>query len=247
MRSVAAGLLVASLLSACAAPRLVDRSGLPPMSAGSLDSGQVGGVHTDLIRKMLLQQQYYAALAHIDEQRNRVGNRPELESLRAEALAALGDREAAESAYQALLRGRYAADAHHGLGLLYVDLEPYTALRHLRRAVTMRPTSARFRNDLGYALMRQGRLGEAQRELATAVELEPGNRRWANNMILLLLVQGQAEAAARMARQAGVSRDILGQLRDQAASWPPPTHKGDAHEANPDRTADGAGRRSAGR
>lgn len=204
-----------ALLSACGVPRSVDRVGLPGDSA-SAETGDIGGVHTDLIREMLAQQQYYAALAHIEEQRNRLGNRDDLEVLRAEALARLGDRDGAESAYQGLLRGRFAAEAHHGLGLLYVETEPGTAIRHLERAVGLRPTSARMRNDLGYALMRAGRLGAAQRQLATAVELDPGNRRWANNMVLLLLVQRQDAAAGRMARQAGIDEQLLDRLRREA-------------------------------
>ena len=209
------GLLLLLALSACAAPRPVDRVGFPGEESPE-NTGQIGGVHTDLIREMLAQEQYYAALAHIDEQRNRLGNRDDLEVLRAEALARLGDRNGAERAYQGLLRGRFAAEAHHGLGLLYADLEPGTAIRHLERAVGLRPTSARMRNDLGYALMRSGRLGEAQRQLATAVELEPGNRRWANNMVLLLLVQGQDAAAGRMARQTGIVEALFRRLRDEA-------------------------------
>lgn len=205
-----------SLLCACALPQPVEQ--LNRELDGEAPKGErLEAVHTDLIRGMLSQGQIYAALAHIQEQENTRGPRPELRLLKAEALSLQGDRAAAEQLYQGLLRSEFAGEAHHGLGLLYANLEPGAAVGHLEQAVRRRPTNARFRNDLGYALMRAGRYPESQRQLATAVELEPSVQRWQGNLILLLLLSGDEAAARQWMQRAQISADTEAALRRQAA------------------------------
>jgi Flp pilus assembly protein TadD len=156
-------LAVCAALSACALPKFKSSSSSAPDSA----------VHTDLIRGLLASNQYYAALAHIDDERKRSGESEELSALRADTLTALGRTAEADAIYRRLLRGSYAAEGYHGLGLLHVRTNPATGIGYLKSAVAQRPTNAQWRNDLGYALMTNGRFADALPELATATELDP--------------------------------------------------------------------------
>lgn len=214
LRTVSLTLTGLLFLNACALPKPVaqlDRELDEPPRGERLEA-----VHTDLIRGMLNQGQIYAALAHIQEQENVRGQRPELRLLKAEALSMQGDRDQAERLYQGLLRSPFAGEAHHGLGLLYAEIEPSTAVGHLQQAVRHRPTNPRFRNDLGYGLMRVGDFSQAQRELATAVELDPGSQRWQGNLIILYLLTGDQARARQWIATAGVDSATEAALRRQA-------------------------------
>lgn len=175
-----------------------------------------GVVHTDLIRGMLAKQQYYAALAHIEEEKRASGSTRELKLLEAEARRKLGQGPQAEKIYKELLNTEYGGDAEHGLGLIYVNRDLNSAVQHLRLAVQRRPTEGTFRNDLGYALMVSGRYKEALPELATAVELDQNNQLSRNNLITLLLITKDEARAKQVARDSGVSDEELAGLRRKA-------------------------------
>lgn len=177
-------------------------------------------VHVDLIRKMLDQEQYYAALAHIQGQVRESGGNDELRLLEADARRKLGQRVEAQAIYRELLKTRYAAEAYHGLGLTNVKADLRVAVWQLQQAVQRRPTNAQMRNDLGYALMMAGRHAEALPELATAVELESGSgsAKARTNLILLMLVTGDEAAVRRLVQQSGMSDADLAGLRRQAQS-----------------------------
>lgn len=214
----------ASLLAGCVS------SGNAPSSDFSITSGRAGSssgdgpsgsteraVYTDLIRNMLAQEQYYAALAHIQEQRRLIGNTPDLRYLEGETRRKLGQTTEAEALYRGLLRSDMAAQAYHGLGLLYAERDLNQSITFLREAAQRRPTDAQVRNDLGYALMSTGRYHEALPELATAVELDPAGKA-RNNLIVLLVLSGDEAGVTRMARDAGVNAETLKRLRQQAQS-----------------------------
>jgi Flp pilus assembly protein TadD len=205
-------LLLALLLSACALPHPVIRD--EPPAAVTPDRE----VYTDLIRGMLQQGQFYAALAHIQEQQVKQGGSDELTYLEAEARRKLGQPAAAEALYQSLLRSDYAGQAEHGLGLLYADRDLGAAVQHLRTAVQRRPTDIDARNDLGYALMMSGRYSEALPELATAVELDRGSDKARNNLIVLLILSGDEAGVRRVVADAQVPAATLARLRQQAQS-----------------------------
>lgn len=177
-------------------------------------------VHVDLIRRMLDQKQYYAALAHVQAQIREGGVSDELRLLEAEARRKLDQREPAQAIYRELLKTRYAAEAYHGLGLTNVKHDLRTAVWQLQQAVQRRPVSAEMRNDLGYALMMAGRHQEALPELATAVELEAGSGsdKARNNLVLLMLVSGDEAAVKRLVQQSGMPAETLAGLRRQAQS-----------------------------
>lgn len=210
--------LLALGVNACAGPT---RAGSDPgvrERSGSDD----GVVHTDLIRGMLAKQQYYAALAHIEDQKRTTGSTRELKLLEAEARRKLGQGAQAEKLYRELLGTEYGGDAEHGIGLLYAARDLNSAVQHLRLAVQRRPTDVTFRNDLGYALMVSGRYKEALPELATAVELDQNNQLSRNNLITLLLITKDETRARQVARDSGVSDDELAGLRRKAQSLTKP-------------------------
>lgn len=179
------------------------------------DEENSAAVYTDLIRTMLAQGQYYAALAHIQQQRHE-RNSPELRLLEAEAQRQLGRTVEADRLYRQLLRGEYAAQAYRGLGLLHAGTNLPVATQFLREAVQREPTSADMRNDLGYALLSGGRYREALPEIATAVELAPHSGKARNNLILLLMLTHDEAGVKRVAEAGAVDKQALAQLRRQA-------------------------------
>lgn len=215
LQLVLAGLFLLAL-SACAGPT---RVGSPAdTEVRERSGGDDSAVHMDLIRGMLAKQQYYAALAHIEDQQRASGSTRELKLLEAEARRKLGQGAQAEKLYKELLRTQYDADAEHGLGLLYASRDLNVAVQHLRLAVQRRPTDVVFRNDLGYALMVSGRYKEALPELATASELDQSNQLSRNNLITLLLITKDETRAKQIAQNSGVSDEELAGLRRRAQS-----------------------------
>jgi Flp pilus assembly protein TadD len=203
-------------------------------AAKSREPGDTAALHTDLIRGLLAQGQYYAALAHIDDERRQSGDNDELRALRGDALSSLGRTAEADAAYRSLLKGPHAGEAYHGLGMLRVRSDPAAGIGYLRAAVQQRPTSAEWRNDLGYALMSAGRLQEALTELATATELAPGVERYRNNLVILLVLRKDEAGLTRLAKQWNVTPATLAELRRRAASVPvrtaqPPVKPAPAH------------------
>jgi len=164
-------------------------------------------IHADLIRQMLDNGQYYAAL------------------LEADARGHLGQVAQADALYRQLLGTRYAPQAYHGLGRLYVKTDLDGAIRNLRKAVEGAPTDVDFRNDLGYALMEAGRYTEAMTELSTAAELAPNQLKSRHNLIILAMLMGNEGAVQRLMQQesGGMTpeqmtpeqlKDFRGQLKD---------------------------------
>lgn len=179
------------------------------------DPQKVEQLRGDVIRGLLEKGQYYAALAHIEEQK-RSGDSPELSFLEAEARRHLGQRAAAEALYRKLIGSPIEGQAYRGLGLMYAATDLDQAIRYLRSAATRLPTDVDIRNDLGYALMEAGRYTEALPELSTAAELAPSQIKSRNNLIILMLLTGNQAALAQLTQQAGTSPETMKQLRDRA-------------------------------
>lgn len=173
-------------------------------------------VHSDLIRGMLAQGQYYAALAHVEDQKRISGNSLELRYLEAEAKRNLGKNADALRLYTGLLNSEFDGEAHHGLGLMAFKTDPVGAVQHLRTAVQRRPTDAQFRNDLGFALMESGNYKEALMQLATAVELDSSNTKARNNLIVLLIVSGDESRAQKVAQESGINDQAYAGMRSRA-------------------------------
>lgn len=217
MRCLAVVLLAAAV-AGCAAP------GMPPSQAQLSARGDAAtdrGLYADLIRGMIDQQNFYAALAHIQAQQQVQGATPELRHLEAETRRRLGQNDAAQSLYEGLLRSPLAGAAYHGLGLLYAGRDSERSIGYLRQAATRQPTHAQTRNDLGYALAVAGDYPAALVELATAVELDPASDKARNNLALLLMLSGDEDGVQRIVRETGMTADAVQRLRQQASALKP--------------------------
>ena len=208
--------LAAVLLVACgASPHRQDPPSDVDQETPHLKQAEI---HADLIQQMLDNGQYYAALAHVQEEQRNSGPSEALTLLEADARGHIGQRPQADALYRTLLQGSRAADAYHGLGRLYVDTSLDSAIRYFAAAVQRAPTNVDFRNDLGYALMSAGRYTEAQPELSTAAELAPGQAKARNNLIVLMMLKGNEGAVQQLAQDAAVPPAKLQDLRRTAQS-----------------------------
>lgn len=215
---IRAGLLLATLLlSACAANRPSPRPPPPDdYKPDVADPQKVQQIRGDVIRGLLDKGQYYAALAHIEEQKQSVSDSAELIWLEAETRRHLLQTAQADALYRRLVGGALEGKAYHGLGLMYAKTDLDGAIRNLRNAAMRLPTDVEIRNDLGYALMEAGRYTEALPELSTAAELAPSQLKSRNNLIILMLLTGNQNGADRLAQQSGTTPDTLKMLREQA-------------------------------
>lgn len=218
MSAFRAGIVLAAVAisAGCAAPRAPVGGSDKALLDAARGPDENRRLHTDLIQEMIEQDRLYAGLAHLEAQEKEFGSSRELRLLRAEILRKLGRTAEAETLYEGLLNTEYAGRAQHGLGLIYAPRNLELGTRYLRRAVESRPTDARIRNDLGYALMRQGELEEARLHLATAFQLDNGAELSRNNYILLLLLEGREAEARRVATKAAVPETLMADLREQA-------------------------------
>lgn len=208
-------LMLVVMLSACATTpnALLSPTGRP-------DGPASRQVHTDLVREMIAQGRYYAALAHIEELQKRDGPRDELLLLHAQVLAKLDRNQQAESEYKQLLGSAHEGEARHGLGLLYASQNYSVSLQYLKQAAGLRPTDPDIRNDYGYALLAGGQYPAARLQLATAHELAGHVDKYRNNYVLALLLLKDETEIRRLAQRSGLSEKTLENLRAQAAGWP---------------------------
>lgn len=209
-------IIVVMGLSACVGNRV------SPSRAGGATLDEARGpnenakLYTDLIRQLIAQDRLYAALAHLQAREQEFGVTDELRLLRADILRKMDDTAGAQTLYEQLLKTSYAAEANHGLGLIYARDDIGRGTEYLRRAVKQAPTNAQMRNDLGYALLRQGHTGEARVQLTTAYQLDQNNELNRNNYILLLLVEGETRQANQVAASSQVPAGVMDELRAEA-------------------------------
>jgi Flp pilus assembly protein TadD len=184
------------------------------------DSAPAKQLHTDLVREMIGQGRYYAALAHIEDLQKNGGPREELLLLHAQVLAKLGRKDQAEQEYRQLLGSAFEGEARHGLGLIYADKNYKQSLQFLAEAARLRATDPNIRNDYGYALLMGGQYPAARLQLATAFELDSGSDKYRNNYVLALLLLKDETELLRVRRLSDVSDKTLQNLRVQAEAWP---------------------------
>lgn len=171
-------------------------------------------VKLDLIRQLMDSGKLYAALAHLDDTRS-----VSLQSkyLRAEILRRTDRSEQASGLYRELLDGCLAGKGFHGLGLIAGRNQRIgEAIDYLQQAANELPVDVRVRNDLGYALLLDGRFDAARNEFLTALELDGGDSLAATNMLLLLSLMGKDQEVQAFAVHMNIKPETVVQLRNQA-------------------------------
>ncbi len=189
-----------------------------PSAANAQTPDQKPDVYLQLIAGMQERGLYYASLAHLDAFDARWPDRPDAMLLRAHALRETGQTEAAKTLYGKLLRGTFAARAHHGLGLIAMrsgNIEEGSAA--LNRAVALAPTDANILGDQGYAYLMLGKFDEARLALFKAAELDDGNKRIGANLALLMALSGKAEQAQEIMQRYDLSPRVREEILARAA------------------------------
>ncbi|TVP53341.1 MAG: hypothetical protein EA349_14050 [Halomonadaceae bacterium] len=205
------------VVSGCASQSQQPLEGEPITGASEAGQLQCGpkltgdaAMHLDLIREMARQQQYRAALAHLEAlEASQVVLPAQAIRIRADSHRAQGEFEQASVLYRQLKTGCMPGMGHRGLGLIAAAEQDFdTAIEHLTQAARYRPVDARIRNDLGYAHLLKGNLDEARSHLQTAHELGDWER-GSINLVLVNIIRGDY----------GEARRIAAQLEMNAAKW----------------------------
>jgi Flp pilus assembly protein TadD len=192
LQSVRAARTAALLAGLCAGAALLAGCASQPESSAYVAAGdarqrqaaentQAGNAGADtqatylrLVEEMQKSDLWFASLAHIDALEQRWGASPVSHRLRADALRHAGQAKDSEAFYKRLMGTPLEADALRGMGLLAGGRADYAeAARLLELARRQRPADSQLLCDLGYALMRSGKLADARLPLMKAFQLRP--------------------------------------------------------------------------
>ncbi len=186
-------------------------------SATSASEADSRASYLRVVTQMQQKGLYFASLAHIDALQQRWGSDPESNVMRADAMRQTGQPEAAGALYRQLLSTPMKARAAHGLGLLAGRVGDLAGtVEYLGQATQAAPTDAAILNDLGYALMQQGKWKDARLPLMKASELNGDNPRIWSNVALYLVLDGQAEQAKAVMDSHQLSSDSRAQIAEVA-------------------------------
>jgi len=133
-----------------------------------------------------------AALAFLDDYDRSYPGDPHAQRLRADCLMDIGQQAAAEPIYRHLLGGPEEAAAQAGLGQAAAAGGHWAeAARAFGQAARLEPSTVRYLNNQGYALLRANDAAQAEFVLRKAAQLDPGNLQTRNNLILCLEREGK--------------------------------------------------------
>lgn len=143
-----------------------------------------------------------SALDLISNMRSNDETSTELDVLQAEALRRRGLYEDAERLLlDAIADAPRHAGAHNGLGVLYMDTKQAAkAIPHFEEATRHAEGDPEYFNNLGFAMMAEGRHEEALVPLRRALKLDGSRARTRNNLGFALIAVGSQDEAYRMFR-----------------------------------------------
>ena len=126
---------------------------------------------------------------------------PALLLIRAQALAALGQPEAATAGFRAVLaQDPSSMAARRGLGRILLHSDPARAGAAFHAVLAAAPRDAAAWNDLGIARDLQGKHAAAQTAYRAALAAQPGMRAAQVNLALSLALGGNAAEGVRLLR-----------------------------------------------
>lgn len=223
--SLVAVVVTAGLLSGCGA--LTELTGSDPAGlAATADPEKARGLYLKVIAGLQEQNKHHAALAYLDDIEKRYPGDARVLLMRAQSLVAIRRYAEAEPVYRGLTSSAYAAAAYNGLGTIFGAQQRWAeAEAAFRQAVALRPTQANFIGNLGYTLLLQDRLDEAQFLLHQAGELDPMAPEARTNLTLCLHRMGKtAQVSARLA---ALDADERHQVERLLAQWTPQAAAGE--------------------
>jgi len=203
-RSLLLVLICAPALAGCAEMTKVLTPA--PSAAAKLDSkpseDASANLYLNVIDGLLNQRRYKAALAYLDQYATTEKKTPRYLMLRGEALLGTEYYQEAAQCFDELIATAQdmAPEANNGRGRAAAAQGKWEeAVRYFSAANKLRPSSAEFLSNLGYA---QLYLDEKEREkaefnLRQAYELQPDKASIRNNLLLVLLVN-EKQKEARM-------------------------------------------------
>ncbi len=217
--AIAAWLACTLLLPGCGAGGGHVRGGpQASLAAPGPDPRNDRGMYLDLIRKMQEQGAWYASLAHVEAHRQKYPDSPGLRLLEAHALRETGQYARAGAIYDGLTGGSGGAAAWHGLGLIAAKRGDDTAASDaFSRATRLDPLHEGYLGDLGFSLLRSGRVAAARVPLAKAAELAPGSPKAVANLALWALLADQPTQAESIMRRADLPPDSRAEVYRLAA------------------------------
>jgi tetratricopeptide (TPR) repeat protein len=197
--SAAAALLLAGC-SSLPSIKLVEEPSRPFVQTDDLEAPRPAGDPSLRTRQLFLgvvaalrqQGRASAALAFLDDYDRSYPNDPRAQRLRADCLMDVGQQAAAEPIYRRLLDGPEEAAAQAGLGQAAAAGGRWAeAARAFGQAAKLEPSTVRYLNNQGYALLRANDAAQAEFVLRKAAQLDPGNLQTRNNLILCLEREGK--------------------------------------------------------
>jgi Flp pilus assembly protein TadD len=200
MASVGAALLLAGCSSLPSIKLVEEPAARPFVQTDDLEAPRPHGDPSLRTRQLFLgvvaalreQGRASAALAFLDDyDRSYPGDARALR-LRADCLMDVGQQAAAEPIYRRLLGGPEEAAAQAGLGQAAAAGGRWAeAARAFGQAAKLEPSTVRYLNNQGYALLRANDAAQAEFVLRKAAQLDPDNLQTRNNLILCLQREGK--------------------------------------------------------
>jgi len=211
------------VLGGCAETGFDPISAIAPRAADvqHLDGASASQLYLSVVNGLLAQGRYRAALAYLDQYAVNEKKTPHFHQLHGEAFLGTGRYDEAVAAFSVLEGTGLAPEGFNGLGRVKAAEGDWpAAVSQFERAVGLRPSSAEFLNNLGYARLVAGGegLAEAEFNLRQAQELDPASESIRNNLLIALIATGKNDEAKRLlAGIPAVSKRA--EVQDFAADW----------------------------
>lgn len=151
-------------------------------------------VYLSVVRGLIDQGQYQAALAHLDEYLKGRPKDPKAWALRGEAYIRLDKLDEAQAVFVSLDRARVQPEGAFGLGQVAARRNKWDdAVANFARAAAAAPTDSRILNNYGYALLERGNWTLAYDILGRATELAPTNEQIRVNYMIAAAKAGHGD------------------------------------------------------